>query len=76
MIKANMGEVNIRGTKNLIQAEFCCLVAGMAQAGFTEEELHNSIKIGLKPEEELEKEVEAKREEVQKRFNELLDRIF
>lgn len=76
MILANCGDVKIAGTKNLIQAEFCCLVAGMEKAGFTKEELLDSIEFGLKPEEELEKEVEAKKEEVLKNVNELLDRIF
>lgn len=76
MILANCGDVNIAGTKNLIQAEFCCLVAGMEKAGFTKEELLDFIELGLKPEEELEKEVEAKKEEVLKNVNELLDRIF
>lgn len=76
MILANCGDVKIVGTKNVIQAEFCCLVAGMERAGFTKEELFESIEIGLKPEEELQKEVEAKKEEVLKNVNELLDRIF
>lgn len=76
MIRANLGEVNISGIKGVIRAEFCMVVAGMAKAGFSEEELHDFIKIGLKSEEELESDIEAKREEVQKRVDELLDRIF
>lgn len=64
------------GIKGVIKAEFCCLVAGMEKAGFTKEELIEYIELGLKPEEELEKEVEAKNEEVLKNVNELLDRIF
>lgn len=76
MIKANLGEVNISGIKGVIRAEFCMIVAGMAKAGFSEEELHDFIKIGLKSEEELESDMEVKKEEVLKNVNELLDRIF
>lgn len=76
MIKANLGEMNISGIKCVIRAEFCLIVAGMAKAGFSKEELHDLIKIGLKSEEELESDMEAKKEEVLKNVNELLDRIF
>lgn len=76
MILSNRGETIIRGTKSVIGAEFSCLVEGMAKAGFTEEELHDYIRLGLMSEEKLKNKTEAKREEVQKRCDELLDRIF
>lgn len=72
MINADLGIVKFKGSKALLLAELATIAVGLKDSDIKEDDILDAVKQGLKPKEELEKELKEKEELLKKRLANIL----
>lgn len=76
MLQVNHGNVVIHGHKLVLKAELATLIHGLAESGFSKEEIMTVVKVGLMTDEELDKGVKEVDQAIPINFDDLIKRMF
>ena len=69
MIKSDKGEVEIKGKKYIVLAEFGMIVEALKENGATKKEIEKNVNLAFMSDKE-------KKEEVENKLSELFDKLF